>query len=143
LPIGLGISVGNILLFGFFWYHNMTSYTNYKYLFSCFLSSYLLVCRYFDPPKWDQIKKKHLHSRHLIPSYFVVYGSEGVCSMTIYEHSREIEISETNLLIVGLVGETVTLVRDPFSEVFHQRHGCRTANLVSSVSNIRLHTEDT
>jgi hypothetical protein len=38
-----------------------------------------------------------------MPASYLVYRSEGVV-----EYSREIGVSETDLLIVGLVGETVT-----------------------------------
>jgi hypothetical protein len=44
-----------------------------------------------------------LHSRHLhIASYLLSLKAK-------YVHSGEIGISETNLLIVGLVGETLTV----------------------------------
>jgi hypothetical protein len=43
----------------------------------------------------------HLHSRHLASFLLKVYGSESVV-----QANRKIGISETNLIFVGLVGET-------------------------------------
>jgi hypothetical protein len=69
------------------------------------LSGRAVSCWYFDPfTKGSSVKNKpHRHSRHL--ASFLFYGSEGVLQT---KQSREIGMSETNLLIVGLVGETST-----------------------------------
>ncbi len=54
----------------------------------------------------SQVKNKHhLHSRHL--ASYLGYKPEGVYQ---YMYIRETGISETNLLIVGQVGETIASV---------------------------------
>ncbi len=66
-----------------------------------FLSDYLLVCRYFDPLNWILSQGKHnLHAR-LLGFLLVVYGTNCI--------DKKTGISETNLLIQGLVGKTVSL----------------------------------
>ncbi len=82
-------------------YSIMPSYCKYQYLF-CGSYRKSDCCRYFDSfTSGSPAKNKHLYSRHL--AFYLVYGSEGI----IPQHSRETGISKTNLLIVGLVGETI------------------------------------
>jgi hypothetical protein len=72
----------------------------------CFLSEYSARCRYFDPLFGSRIKnKQHLHSRHL--ASYLVYA----VLKAYFEFSREIGISETGQLIVGLVGKTLSVRR--------------------------------
>jgi hypothetical protein len=73
-----------------------------------FLVGIFCLLQVFFDPKFTigpQFKsKQHLHSRHV--ASYLVYDIESV--MRVY-CSREIGISETNHLTVGLVGETFTL----------------------------------
>ncbi len=61
----------------------------------------MLHCRYYDPLNRISVEnKQHLLSRHLASCLVTVLKG-------YYENSREIGISETNLLIEGLVDETI------------------------------------
>ncbi len=78
------------------------SYRNYQCLF-LFLVVNLLVAGTVLRSLYIESRvknKQQLRSRHL--AFYLLYSSEGVV-----QHSGEIGITKTNLLIVGLVGETV------------------------------------